>query len=105
MTIVSTISRLPSFVEYQGCTFILCTGREYKKYSELSAGILLCYKLDSVDKESIHYRIYSKCGSWEKPDYGTCNFLVLYEYIDNDDDLIKFMDETERYLLSLGIEL
>lgn len=105
MNIVKELAKLPSFVEYQGCTFILCTGRDYKKESELSDGICLWYQLDHVDQKSEHFDTYSQSNSWEKPDYGLCNFLILYEYLNNDDDLIKSINEIEQYLISLEIDL
>lgn len=105
MDLVKELAKLPGFVEYQGCVFILCTGRDYKKGSELADGISLWYRLDSVDKQSEHFDTYQRSGSWEKPDYGLCNFLVLYEYIDNTEELIDTINKIERYLISLGIEL
>ena len=104
MCIVKNLSKLPSFVEYQGCTFILCFGRDYKKDSDKADGISLWYRLDSVDNNSIHYQTYEQSGSWYKPDYGLCNFLVLFEYVDSDEELIKTIDEIEQYLISLGID-
>lgn len=105
MSIVKQLSKLPSLVEYQGCTFILCFGRDCKKGSDKSDGISLWYRLDSVDSSSVHYQIYNQSGSWQKPDYGLCNFLVLYEYVNSDKNLIKNIDEIEQYLMSLNIDL
>jgi hypothetical protein len=105
MGIVKHLSKLPSFVEYQGCVFILCFGREVKKDSDKADGISLWYRLDSVDITSPHWGVYNQCGSWLKPDYGLCNFLVLYEYVNSDEGLLKRIDEIEQYLIGLGIEL
>lgn len=105
MNIVKELSRLPSSVEFEGCTFILCTGRDYKKGSLFDNGISLCYQIYRVDADSKHYAMYAEYGSWDRPEYGPCNFLVLHEFIDNDDELINCIDSIERHLIRLGIDL
>jgi hypothetical protein len=103
MNLVEHLAKLPSWVEYQGCMFILQIGREHVKQSVNGKCISLCYVLDTVDKESPHYETFSQCGSWVTPEESLCNFLLLAERIEAESDLLFEINRFTKYLTSIGI--
>ena len=91
--IVILLLELPAEIYYKGISFSL---EIFHDFSELR----LCYIFNYVDKNSKYKKTWDKNGSWKNPfdDGHCCDWLYLYEGIENENDLIKAIRHCQQFL-------
>lgn len=100
--ITEELLTLPPYISHQGIEF------EMQIINNGGSEIRLCYAIGSVDAASPHKAFYDEWGSWLNTFNGpadppTQGFLVLYENIESDVDLIWAIRDCWHWLSVNGL--